>query len=68
MNKRQQIMSAIEELTEDESVHEVVKDFIDDMENAFNDFANTLSHVDIDRLDSIVDVRNEAGAIGKSLY
>ena len=68
MNARQELKTKIEQLTENELVHDVVKEFVDDMESKFNDIANLLSSITIDTLENIDDACDLAKDAGTSIY
>ena len=67
-NKRNELMGKISDLTEDEEILDAVKDFIDDMENQFNNLAQRLSEIDIDSLGTVCDVRDQASDWAEELY
>ena len=68
MNKRRKLMDKIDELTQDEDVQDAVKEFVDEMENKFNEISEMLQNINIDSLDQICEARTEATEMGELLY
>jgi len=68
MNARQELMTKIEDLTEDENIHDVVKDFVDEMEHKFGEINTLLDDVTICKLDNIGDAKDIADTVATSLY
>lgn len=68
MNARQELMTKIEDLSEDEKIHDVVKNFVDEMESKFSEINTLLDEVTICKLDNIEDAKDIADTVATSLY
>jgi len=69
INKREALMRELNRLSgDDEDIADIVKAFIDDIEDAFKKIGDTLSSINMDTLDSVSDARDTAVEYGESLY
>jgi flagellar hook-basal body complex protein FliE len=70
MNARQELMNKIETNMDEDTtgIEEIVKSFIDDIEEKFQNIANLLSGFTIDKLDNVNDAMEIALDTAEALY
>ena len=71
-NRRRQLMNEVDEMLSEsvakDEVLDLIKTFIDEVEDRLIDIASTLSNIDIDSLVIIPDARDSITDLAKSIY
>ena len=68
MNLRTKLIDAVEELTDNAEIIDLITDFVNNMESKFEEISTLLSDVRIDSLDNIVEAQDLAKKMEDDLY